>query len=94
MASEREVPRRAKPDYPPELRARFAGRRFAPVIPEFLDVPGTELVVIAASGHVAAELGVELDPERENLRTAELFTQLALDRREHPIAPLVTGDWA
>jgi hypothetical protein len=72
---------------------RFAGRRFAPLVPEFLDVAGAELALIAASSEVATDLELELDPERESLRTAKLFTDLALDRRGHPSAPLIEGDW-
>lgn len=84
---------REEPEYPEELRARFGGRRFAPLVPAFLDRPGTELVLVGASADAEAELGIELDVERESVRTAEMFTDLALDRREHPIAPLIAGAW-
>ncbi len=87
------LPARARPAYPEELQARFDGRRFAPLVPAFLDHAGTELVLIGAGDDISAELGIELDAAHESLRTAELFTDLALDRREHPIAPLITGEW-
>lgn len=81
-----------KPAYPAELRAHFEGRRVAPLDPAFLDHVGTELVLVASSRGVMAELGIELDPEREAIGSAEIFTDLALDRRAHPIAPLITVD--
>ena len=79
--------------YPEELRIQFQDRRFAPLTPKFLDYVGAEIVMIASSGDVAAELGIELEPGRERTSTAELLCDLALDRREHPIAPLLDGDW-
>ncbi len=88
------VSARARLEYPEELQAHFGGRRFAPLVPAFLDHAGTELVLIGAGGDVSAALGIELDAERESLRTADLFTDLALDRREHPIAPLIDGAWS
>lgn len=87
------LPARDRPAYPDDLRAQFHGRRFAPLVPGFLDHVGTELVLIGSSGDIERELGIELDPARETLRTAELFTDLALDRREHPITPLIAGEW-
>lgn len=80
-------------DYPDELLARFRGRRFAPLERAFLDQVGTELVLIGASEDVEDELGIELDAEREGKQAAEIFTELALDRVQHPIAPLIRGEW-
>ncbi len=44
-----------RPGYPPSLAARFAGRRFAPLEPDFLDHAGAELILIGTR-HVEDEL--------------------------------------
>jgi hypothetical protein len=52
---------RAPPDVPPlpeSIRVKFGERRFAPVDPQLLDVPGLELVLIGAPHTVDA--GLEL----------------------------------
>ena len=84
---------RAAPRYPRSLQDRFAGRRFATLDPAFLDHEGTDLVLIGSAADVYAELGIELDVDRERSRETKLFTDLALDQREHPIEPLVGGRW-
>jgi hypothetical protein len=44
------LPEHRRARYPPELRARFGGRRFIPAVPtELLDYPGAELVLIGAA---------------------------------------------
>lgn len=86
---------RRRASYPDELRARFRGRRFAPLDPPaFLDHEGAELVLVGASADVEAELGIRLDAERETEATAELFTDLGLERSIHPVEPLFAGRWA
>jgi hypothetical protein len=55
------------------LRERFGGRRFRSVDPlELLDFEGAE-----------AELGIELDPDTERLREADVFALLR--RQEAPL---------
>lgn len=71
---------------PPWARERFAGRKFAPLDPDLLDIEGAELVLIGASEDVEAELGIRLEPERERL-------DLHLDPREHPTDPAIDGTW-
>jgi hypothetical protein len=78
-----------RPRYPAELKARFGQHRRVPLTPDFLEHVGTELVLIGSQGEVAAELGIELDPERERIERTEVFTELALDRSEHAVAPLI-----
>jgi hypothetical protein len=39
------------------------------------------------------ELGVRLDPEREDLRSADLFRHLHVPREKHPSEPLTEGEW-
>jgi hypothetical protein len=88
------LPPEAKPEFPEHLRLRFAGRRFVPVDPpEFLDHEGGELVLIGAGEDVFDELGIQLDPQRETIETAEIFNDLQMERREHPLKPLFEGKW-
>jgi hypothetical protein len=82
------------PRYPNRLQATFRRRRFAPLEPEMLDFPGTELVLIAASVDVRRELDLVLDEQHESATEAAIFNDLALDAREHPIEPLIHGAWA
>jgi hypothetical protein len=72
------------------MRAKFRGRKFAPLDPDLLDVAGLELVLIGASDDVEAELGIHLDARSERL---DLLGDLRLDPREHPLAPAVDGTW-
>jgi hypothetical protein len=84
--------RRAR--YPEELQKRFGARRFAPLDPpEFLDHPGTELVLIAASDDPRRELGIDLTPERETPESADLLTRLGVEPGVHPLGPLLAGRW-
>jgi hypothetical protein len=84
--------RRAR--YPEELQRRFGGRRFAPLDPpEFLDHSGTELVLIGASDDPRSELGIDLQPERETLESADVFTKLGMEPDVHPLGPLLASRW-
>jgi hypothetical protein len=63
--------------FPPELDARFQGRRFSPVDPpEFLDHEGAELVLIAAGESAPAELDLALEPDGEAEATTDLAGEL------------------
>lgn len=84
-----------KPAYPPRLRAEFSGRRFIELDPpELLDHPGAEIVLVGAALDVGRELGITFDPEHETPESAAFFSELGLERDVHPLAPLLTGDWA
>jgi len=83
------------PDLPPRRHDRFRGRRFIPVDPpDLLNREGTEVVLIGADEDVFEELGVQLNPERETVETAELFNDLRMERTDHPLKPLFEGRWA
>jgi hypothetical protein len=83
--------RRAR--FPRELQERFGGRRFISVDPpDFLDHEGAEIVLIAAKGGVPA-LGVRLSPRHETEATAEIFTELRMEKSLHPVGPLLEGKW-
>ena len=81
--------------YPKALAERFRGRRFLPADPpELLDYPGAQLLLIGAAEDVRAELGIELNPERETEQTAEIFRDLHLAKSKTKVDPLTKGKWA
>lgn len=82
-----------KTRYPQGLQARFGPRRFAPLDPELLDYEGAELVLIGTHDDVRAELGIDLDRERETGEAADIFEKLHMDRDKHPARPLFEGVW-
>jgi hypothetical protein len=83
-----------KVDFPRRLQERFRGRRFADADPpDLLDYEGAEVLLIGAEEDVSDELGIQLNPERETLDTAEIFTELRLRKGEHPTEPLTKGEW-
>ena len=72
---------------------RFRGRRFIPLDPpDFLDHEGAEIVLIGAKPGVAA-LGVRLLARHETDATAEIFTELRMEKSPHPVGPLLEGKW-
>lgn len=87
-------PYQRRPTYPESLRERFGDRRFAPLDPpDFLDYAGTEVVLIGASRDPEGELDVDLEPQPETEETADVFSELKLQRGLHPLRPLLTGEW-
>jgi hypothetical protein len=88
------LPDDEKSELPDRLQTRFRGRRFVPADPpEFLDRDGTEFVLIGADEDVSGELDLRLNPEHETMETAEIFDELQLEPREHPLRPLFEGKW-
>jgi hypothetical protein len=88
------LPRERRAEYPPELRERFRGRRFAPLNPPgFLDHAGAEIVLIGATTAAEPELGIELDAEEERLGQADVFAKLGLRPDDVPVEPLARGEW-
>ncbi|UFS72173.1 hypothetical protein LPW11_08260 [Geomonas sp. RF6] len=83
-----------KATYPYKLREGFQDRRFIDADPpDFLDYEGTEIMLIGAAEDPSEELGIELDPEKETLSSADIFKDLKLSRKEHPVKPLLEGKW-
>jgi hypothetical protein len=72
-----------------EARPTFRAGRSA-AVPER---EGAELILIGADEDVTRELGVQLNPAHETAQTAEIFTNLHMNRKEHPVQPLFTGQW-
>ena len=63
-----------------------------------LDVAGCEMVWIGYSTddleEVLGELGRELEDEAEPEKTAtEVMKEIQLDEEQHPIQPLIDGQW-
>jgi hypothetical protein len=82
-------------DFPKELQGKFGGRRFADLDPpDFLNYEGAELLFIGAAEDVSEGLGIELEAEEESESTAEIFKDLRLEKSQHPIEPLLEGEWA
>ncbi|HEV7897668.1 MAG TPA: hypothetical protein VGP31_07500 [Planosporangium sp.] len=85
---------RGEPALPRELLDRFGTRRFIPLDPpDFLDHPGTELVLIGAAEDASEELGVDLDAEVERAARRTVFDDLRISRRNRPVEPLFAGRW-
>jgi hypothetical protein len=89
------LPEYRKPEYPKKLMEKFGERRFVDLDPpDFLDYPGTELVLVGVHPDPQRELGVGLQPKRETLARADIFRKLKLEKDVHPLKPLTTGEWA
>lgn len=78
--------------YPRELQEKFRNRRWAEAEPAHLDREGAELLLVPAEEDPERALGIRLGPGDEG--TPDVFRALGLDRRSHPVAPLLRGDWA
>ncbi len=80
--------------YPAPLQKEFGRRRFISAdIPEFLDYIGTQILFIPAAQNYVKELGIRLEPQKETLETAEIFSDLKLEKPIHPIETLTKGKW-
>jgi hypothetical protein len=82
-----------RPELPPDLLARFRGRRFVPLDPVFLDHRGAELVVIGASHEAGAGLDLNLDTEVERAARRAFFDDLRAARGDRSADPLFAGEW-
>lgn len=84
---------RQRASFPPEVAARFDGKRFLPLDdPHILDFEGAEIILIGASEDVAPELGIDVDPGAEDSQRTGLFAALRLQPEELPTAPLENGE--
>jgi len=87
-----EADRRA--DFPKELLAVFGDRRWVPIDPpEFLDYEGAELVLIGGRDDLGEDLGLDLRAHPKDEETAEIFSDLHLEKSERTIKPLFEGVW-
>lgn len=65
---------------------------FSPIKPEYLNQRGTEVLLVGVGADVK-RLGIAADPERETLRTADIFSRLKVDAQRHPLGSLISGKW-
>jgi hypothetical protein len=79
--------------YPRSLQREFGGRRFTTADAHLLDFEGTEFVLIGACTNPEEAYGVDLDAEHETAEVADIFRHLKMSRRDHPLEPLLRGDW-
>jgi len=85
--------RERKPDYPDALQEHVRDRRFARETPEFLDYAAAEFVMVGARKNPELGYGLDLDPEKEDARTAGIIKDLKMARSRHPVEPLLKGQW-
>lgn len=76
--------------YPPPLQATFRGRRWAALEPGHLDREGAEVVLVGTREAPAEELGIALGGEEPE----DVLGLFGLDPARHPVAPLLSGEWA
>ena len=79
--------------YPKARQREFRGRRFATEDVGLLDFEGAEFVLVGARLDPEQELQIDLPAEHETQSTADIIRQLHIDRRRHPIEPLLRGQW-
>lgn len=82
-----------KADYPKAAQYAFRGRRFDREDPELLDFAGAEFVLVGARESPEQRYGLDLEPEQEDLRTADIVKDLRMAKSRHPIEPLLKGGW-
>lgn len=79
--------------YPKSLQREFAGRRFATADPHLLDYEGAEFILIGARTDPERAYDIDIEAEHETADKADIFRQLKMSRREHPLEPLLQGEW-
>ena len=80
-------------DYPKSQQRKFRDRRFDREHPELRDYAGAEIVMVGALTDPEAAYGLDLQPEQENPRTADILKDLRMARSRHPPEPLIRGEW-
>lgn len=84
--------------FPDEIQEKFGSYQWLPAEPDMLDIPGCEMIWIGHSTDdledVLGELGREIEDEVDPDKTAtEVMKEIQLDEKEHPIQPLIDGQW-
>ena len=87
------LPERDEADYPTTLEQEFRGRRFASEDPRLLDYEGAEFILVGARTDPEGAYDIDIKTEHETARKADIFRQLKMAPREHPIEPLIKGEW-
>ena len=83
-----------KPNYPNHIRDKFGEkRRWINVDDtEILDYENTQLLLIGArKRNVEEELGIEINEEKENKNSADMFKDLRIQKEEIPLQSFLKG---
>ena len=72
------------PEKPGEVQRKF---KIAPEASYIITVKNP------ADEDISSELGLDLHPQEETERTAEIFNELKLAKQEHKLEPLFRGEW-
>jgi hypothetical protein len=82
-----------KPDYPKHIKEKFGEKRWINVDdPEILNYENTQLLLIGArKRNVEEELGIEIDEERENKISTDIFKELKIKKEEIPLQTFLKG---
>jgi len=78
-----------KPEGRSRLRVAMLGRKRLPRARDHERIWG----LIGARTDPERAYGVEIEAEHETVRDADIFRQLKMSPREHPIGPLIKGKW-
>ncbi len=83
-----------KAKFPKRLQESFGDKRFSLADPpELLDFEGAEFILMGGSSDPEQDLGIRLSPQKETAASADIFTDLHLERERHPTRPLFEGRW-
>jgi hypothetical protein len=82
-----------KPNYPKHIKEKFGEKRWINVDdPEILNYENTQLLLIGArKRNVEEELGIEIDEEKENKNSVDIFKELKIKKEEIPLRPFLKG---
>jgi hypothetical protein len=83
-----------KPNYPKHIRGKFGeNKRWINIDDsEILDYENTQLLLIGArKRNVEEELGIEIDEEKEDRNSADIFKDLKIRKEEVPLQPFLKG---
>lgn len=84
------LPGKKSVQYPKRLKKVFHDRQFGEASStDFLNHPHTQFMLAAAD-----DLGIELQPQHKTQPTAEIISDLKLEKSKHPLKPLFAGEWA
>src|SRR5439155_18476507 len=87
------LPEREEAHYPKSLEQEFRGRRFASEDPHLLDYEGAEFILVGARTDPERAYDIDIETEHETGQKADIFRQLKMSGREHPVEPLIKGEW-
>lgn len=82
-----------KPAYPKHIKEKFGEKRWINVDDsDLLDYENTQLLLIGSrKRNVEEELGIEIDEEKENKNSADIFKELKIKKEEIPLQSFLKG---